>query len=150
MGTLDRRRFNAPKANRMEKGHTKIGGRKSGAKNLIPASMKEAFKVALTLSGNDTRGKGGMIGYFKRICDDYPELATRMIEKIMPSQMEIIKVSPLDERAMNGLTDEQIEMLKTIYESIGKKPLEAPKVLDIDEDEYAELMIEDDIGDTVH
>lgn len=78
-----------PRKNRkgFEPGHEKKKGRVKGVPNKITFMVKEAILQATALSGEDKRGKGGAVGYLKRIADYKPELFVRLLERLLPYQV---------------------------------------------------------------
>jgi hypothetical protein len=82
-------------------------GRQKGVKNKIPVRIKEALLEALELSGSNGKGRNGATGYFVWLSRAEPAVFGRMIEKILPMQLEV------RDKTNEKLTpDEAIERLK--------------------------------------
>lgn len=64
-------------------------GRKKGTKNKFSIKLKEAILEAAALSGEDGKGKNGAVGYLKWLSRAEPAVFGRMLEKVMPLQVDV-------------------------------------------------------------
>jgi len=85
----------------------RVVGRAKGQQNKISVRIKECLLEALELSGSNGKGKDGATGYFVWLSRAEPAVFGRMVEKIMPMQLEV------KDKTNEKLTpDEAIERLK--------------------------------------
>lgn len=73
---------------KFKKGERRVG-RVKGTKNKLGVRVKEAILEAAELSGSDGKGKGGATGYLVWLSRAEPAVFGRMLEKIMPTQLEV-------------------------------------------------------------
>jgi len=80
-------------------------GRKAGVPNKTTAALKDAILAAAAQSGGDLKGKGGLIGYLKRVADEDVKAFSGLLGKVLPLQITgegggpvVIQASALDER----------------------------------------------------
>jgi hypothetical protein len=64
-------------------------GRPKGATNLMPREVKEAILTAFSELGEDLHGKGGLVGFLKRIGRSDLKTAGMLLRAVMPTQMTI-------------------------------------------------------------
>lgn len=64
-------------------GHKKVGGRKKGSTNKVPAKLKEAILEAAERAGNK-RGKEGAVSYLEAQADDNPVAFMGLLGKVLP------------------------------------------------------------------
>lgn len=62
-------------------------GRPKGVPNKTTALLKDAILTAATQSGRDTKGKGGLVGYLKRVADEDMKAFAGLLGKVMPLQI---------------------------------------------------------------
>lgn len=107
-GKIDRRKFN---------------GRPKGAENRIPKSIKEAVVEAMTLVGRDGKGDGGLVGYFRRICDADLVLGTRLAEKLIPPpQIDargMVQVFQIPPDTIKMMSTPELLLLESVLKKIG-------------------------------
>lgn len=65
----------------------KFGGRQKGSLNKTTAVLKDAILLAAEKSGEDKRGKGGLVGYLKRVADNDPKAFSGLLGKVLPMQV---------------------------------------------------------------
>lgn len=82
-------------------------GRKPGAVNKFTFKLKEAIMEAAERSGRDGRGKDGAVGYLVWLSRNEPAVFGRMMEKALPTQVE---VKDKTDRTMNA--KEAVERLR--------------------------------------
>ena len=63
-------------------------GRKLGQQNRINRDIKEAMLTALSLYGQDGKGKNELIGFFFRYAGRRPDLIFGILAKILPTQLK--------------------------------------------------------------
>jgi hypothetical protein len=73
---------------KFKKGERRVG-RVKGVKNKLGVRVKECILAAAELSGSDGKGKGGATGYLVWLSRSEPAVFGRMLEKIMPTQVEV-------------------------------------------------------------
>jgi hypothetical protein len=66
-------------------------GRPKGAANLMTRHVQEAILIAFSELGEDLHGKGGLVGFFKRIGRNDLKTAGMLLRAVMPTQMTIQK-----------------------------------------------------------
>jgi hypothetical protein len=64
-------------------------GKKPGTKNKMGVKLKEAILEAAERSGRDGKGKDGAVGYLVWLSRTEPAVFGRMLEKIMPMQLDV-------------------------------------------------------------
>lgn len=64
-------------------------GKPKGAKNKFGVKLKEAILEAAEKSGRDGKGKDGAVGYLVWLSRAEPAVFGRMLEKVMPLQVEV-------------------------------------------------------------
>lgn len=64
-------------------------GKPKGAKNKFGVRLKEAILEAAERSGRDGKGKDGAVGYLVWLSRSEPAVFGRMLEKVMPLQLEV-------------------------------------------------------------
>lgn len=82
-------------------------GRKKGTPNKFTVKLKEAILEAAERSGRNGKGKDGAVGYLVWLSRAEPAVFGRMLEKIMPMQLD---VRDKTDRAMTA--QEAVERLK--------------------------------------
>ena len=60
-------------------GHKKLGGRKKGTPNALSADYKKAIMTAAYFAGRDGMGAEGLVGYFKRVLIECPDVACMLL-----------------------------------------------------------------------
>lgn len=65
-------------------GHKKIGGRRRGGKNKTSLKLKEAILRAASLTGEDGKGKDGLLGYLKSLAADDTKSFSTLLGKVLP------------------------------------------------------------------
>ena len=70
-------------------------GRKAGSLNKTTGALKEAILTAAKQSGSDSKGKGGLIGYLKRVADDDVKAFSGLLGKVLPMTVVGDKDQPL-------------------------------------------------------
>lgn len=125
-------------------------GRPKGAKNRLPATLKEAILDAMTILGSDGKGKDALVGYFVDICKD-KVLGTRLAERILPMQLTgpgdgPVQVFSIPTHMIKDLSTPQLEALEALFSKLNKS---APLLIEHqpkgDAAKYAE-----EIGATKH
>jgi hypothetical protein len=66
-------------------------GRPKGATNLMTRQVQEAILIAFSELGEDLHGKGGLVGFIKRIGRNDLKTSGMLLRGIMPMQMTIQK-----------------------------------------------------------
>jgi hypothetical protein len=86
----DKRRGDAGKKNLIpfKKGERRVG-RQKGTLNKTTTLLKDAILKAAELLGRDGRGKNGTVGYLMWLARAEPAVYGRMLEKILPHQLEM-------------------------------------------------------------
>jgi hypothetical protein len=114
-------------------------GKPKGAKNKFGVRLKEAILEAAERSGRDGKGKDGAVGYLVWLSRAEPAVFGRMLEKVMPLQIDVKdktdKLTPAE--AIERLRDRGLpipESLNTLARQIGHAVSERQ-----DEDYDAEL-----------
>jgi hypothetical protein len=83
----------SPYANRtsFRKGHVKPAnaGRRKGVPNKSSTLLKQAILDAATLVGQDGKGRGGLTGYLQMLAVKEKAVYARLLEKVLPMQMNI-------------------------------------------------------------
>jgi hypothetical protein len=64
-------------------------GKPKGAKNKLGVRLKEAILEAAERSGRDGKGKDGAVGYLVWLSRAEPAVFGRMLEKVMPLQVDV-------------------------------------------------------------
>jgi len=64
-------------------------GKPKGAKNKFGVKLKEAILEAAERSGRDGKGKDGAVGYLVWLSRSEPAVFGRMLEKVMPLQIDV-------------------------------------------------------------
>lgn len=72
----------------IKKGERRIG-RKKGTPNKTTTLLKDAIIKAAEMLGQDGKGKNGTVGYLMWLGRHEPAVYGRMLEKILPMQLEV-------------------------------------------------------------
>src|SRR5262245_9894317 len=88
----------ARKGNSGSFGNGRKGGRTKGAANKTTAVLKDAILRAAELSGNDKKGKDGLVGYLRRVADDDIKAFSGLLGKVLPMQVAGGNGDPLTPR----------------------------------------------------
>lgn len=59
-------------------------GKPKGAVSKTTKTLKEAILQAAELSGRDTRGKDGLVGYLQRVADEDVKAFSGLLGKVLP------------------------------------------------------------------
>lgn len=62
-------------------------GKPKGAVNKTTKILREAILEAAELSGGDTKGKDGLVGYLKRVADEDVKAFSGLLGKVLPLQV---------------------------------------------------------------
>lgn len=62
-------------------------GRKPGSVNKTTKALREAILEAAERSGRDRQGKGGLVGYLKRVADEDTKSFSILLGKVLPLQV---------------------------------------------------------------
>lgn len=80
-------------------------GRVAGVPNKTTGMLKEAILAAGIAVGEDGKGKGGLIGYLKRVAAEDVKAFSGLLGKVLPLQITgegggpvVVQASSLDER----------------------------------------------------
>ena len=84
-------------------------GRKAGVPNKTTAALKDAILTAAELSGSDQKGKGGLIGYLRRVADDDVKAFSSLLGKVLPMTV----VGDEDKPLMFSLIERRIVQAST-------------------------------------
>ena len=63
------------------------GGRQKGTPNKTTATLKEAILRAAEAVGEDTRGRGGLEGYLRRVAKEDVKAFSALLGKVLPLQV---------------------------------------------------------------
>lgn len=64
-------------------------GRKKGVPNKTTALLKEAIILAAEAVGENSKGKGGLIGYCKMLAKDEPRAFAGLLGRVLPLQIAV-------------------------------------------------------------
>jgi hypothetical protein len=67
----------------------RVRGRPKGATNLMTRQVQEAILIAFSELGEDLHGKGGLVGFLKRIGRNDLKTAGMLLRAVMPTQMTV-------------------------------------------------------------
>jgi hypothetical protein len=102
-------------------GHRKRAGRKKGIPNRMTRDLREAIIEAAIASGYDTKGKGGLQGYLKKMADNDMRTFGVMLRSLMPRHIEanirhdkpyLTEAEVLAELKVRGLPPETLFQLR--------------------------------------
>lgn len=62
-------------------------GRPKGTPNKTTATLKEAILLAAEETGEDTKGKGGLVGYLRRVAKEDVKAFSGLLGKVLPMQV---------------------------------------------------------------
>lgn len=62
-------------------------GRPKGIPNRTTTLLKDAILRAAELSGQDTKGKGGLVGYLHRVADEDVKAFSSLLGRVLPLQL---------------------------------------------------------------
>lgn len=63
-------------------------GKPKGAVSKTTKALKEAILEAAEKSGQDTKGKGGLVGYLKRVADEDVKAFSGLLGKVLPMTVQ--------------------------------------------------------------
>lgn len=101
-----------------QKGHPRYGGAKKGTKQLMTRVIREALIDAAELVGRDGEGQLGLIGYFAWLAREEPAVFGRLMEKLMPMQ--------INGKINHGLSDGVYETMEEVREAIKARGIPIP------------------------
>lgn len=64
------------------------GGSRKGIPNKTTGALKEAILRAAELSGRDSKGKDGLVGYLRRVADEDVKAFSGLLGKVLPMTVE--------------------------------------------------------------
>lgn len=99
-----------PKVHRFKKGDPKIAGRAKGTQNKVTVQMKEAIIMAAELEGSDRHGKGGLIGFMRKLSRRNVVVYGRLLEKLLPYQLTGKDGSPM--QVVHSTREQLLERMK--------------------------------------
>lgn len=70
-------------------------GKPKGAVNKTTRVLKDAILIAAEQSGQDTKGKGGLVGYLKRVADEDVKAFSGLLGRVLPLQITGDSAEPL-------------------------------------------------------
>lgn len=112
-------------------------GKPKGRLTTMKYRVKEALLEAAELSGEDGRGKNGMVGYFKWLSRAEPAVFGRMIEKVMPTQVEMndrrTKLTPAeaaDRLRARGIPVPPLLLELSAQQAVGPSHANEPVIID--------------------
>ena len=70
-------------------------GRPKGSVNKTTAKLKDAILLAAEKSGGDTKGRGGLVDYLKRVADEDVKAFSGLLGKVLPIQVAGDKDNPI-------------------------------------------------------
>lgn len=70
-------------------------GRVKGSVNKTTRVLKDAILIAAEQSGQDTKGKGGLVGYLKRVADEDVKAFSGLLGRVLPLQITGDGAEPL-------------------------------------------------------
>lgn len=70
-------------------------GRQKGTPNKTTAVLKDAILRAAEAVGEDTKGKGGLVGYLKRVAKEDVKAFSSLLGKVLPLQVTGADDGPL-------------------------------------------------------
>ena len=73
-------------ATSFKKGRAKTGGRKPGTPNATPKLLKDCILMAAELSGQDGKGKGGLVGFLLRVATEDLGAFAMLLGRVVPLQ----------------------------------------------------------------
>lgn len=85
-------------------------GRVKGVKNKVTVQLKEAIIQAAELEGSDRKGKGGLIGFMRRLSRTNPVVYGRLLEKLLPYQLTGKDGSPM--QVVHTTKEQLLERMK--------------------------------------
>ena len=71
-------------------------GRRKGGHNLVTTLIKEALLIAAAESGQDGKGKGGLVGYLLWLSRSQPASFANLLGKVLPMQIASADDTPFD------------------------------------------------------
>lgn len=94
-----------------EKGHKKMGGRKPGVPNKFTRDVREAILAAANNLGFDTKGHGGLVGFFMKVGIKYPQTLATQLGRILP-----LPEKPSSDKFWNFklLTDDELRQFERL------------------------------------
>lgn len=66
---------------------SRFGGRKPGVPNKSTQFLKDAILLAAERSGEDTQGKGGLVGYLYRVANEDVKAFSSLLGRVLPLQL---------------------------------------------------------------
>lgn len=102
--------INASKPRGFQKGRAKEGGREKGTKNKVTVQMKEAILMAAELEGSDRKGRGGLVGFMRKLSRRNVVVYGRLLEKLLPYQLTGKDGSPM--QVVHSTREQLLERMK--------------------------------------
>lgn len=79
-------KLSAPRMSNRSKGNAGKG-RVKGTPNKANALLKDAILKAAALTGYDTKGKQGLVGYCRNLAEKEPKAFAGLLGKVLPTQV---------------------------------------------------------------
>ena len=79
------------------------GGRQKGTPNKTTGALKEAILRAAEAVGEDTRGKGGLEGYLRRVAKEDVKAFSALLGKVLPLQVTGDSTNPVQIVVSTGI-----------------------------------------------
>lgn len=126
-----------PVVHRFAKGNP---GKPKGAKNKFGLRLKEAILEAAERSGRDGKGKDGTVGYLVWLSRSEPAVYGRMLEKILPMQLEVKdkREQYTPEEARQALIDRGLPVPQSLEELVVRE-IKPRLEEEADNDEFNDL-----------
>lgn len=126
-------------------------GRPKNVPNKITAVLKDAILLAASQVGEDDRGKGGLLGYLRKVARSYPKTYSALLSRIIPLQITgkndgPIQYVQLDAEMLKAASGKELETLESVLvrQAQGFAAQRPPEDDDgVDEDLYASTLSED-------
>lgn len=112
-----------------KKGHRQTG-RQKGVPNKFTTKLKDAILAAAEASGRNGKGKDGAIGYLVWLSRTEPAVFGRLLEKVMPMQIDVKDTSTktyTPQEAIDRLKERGLPVppsLTTLAEQMGRAVVE--------------------------
>src|SRR6266404_1843607 len=71
------------------RGERRGRGRPKGSRNVLTRVISDAILVAAEQVGEDGKGKGGLVGYLKRVAKKDPKAFCSLLGRVLPLQVQV-------------------------------------------------------------
>jgi hypothetical protein len=109
------------------RGERRGRGRPKGSRNVLTRVISDAILEAAEQVGEDGKGKGGLVGYLKRVAKKDPKVFCSLLGRVLPLQKEA-NMSEIERQETNTNVNLRITTLTEALARMEELGLPAPEI----------------------